>query len=116
QGPSGGGAAPRARRGARRFDARRLHDVDTHPGEPAARARAAAARSGAAGSGREDAFQLVRLRDLELVVATFLRRLVRPPAQERGGAAQAIALQVVVLHLTDALRSPRLPRHLPARA
>ena len=55
-------------------------------------------------------------RDLELVVAAILGSLVRPPAQERRGMPEAIALQVVVLHLAHALDAQRLPRQVLARA
>src|SRR5688572_20664853 len=65
------------------------------------------------GSARtEHLCQLVRRRDLELVVAALGRTLVGAPAQERGGVAEAIAQQVVVLHLADALDAQRLPRQV----
>src|SRR5204862_6827707 len=92
------------------------HHVEAHPGEPAARAAAPEAGSGAPGSGREDAFKLVGLGHLELVVATVLRRLVRAPAKESGSVAKTIALQIVVLHFADTLREQRLPREILARA
>src|SRR5919197_2691977 len=109
QAPSRSARAPAAGGRAGRFDARPLHDVDARARQSAARAGEAAAGSGAVGSGREDALELVRLRDLELVVSTIFRRLVRPPAQEGRRVAEAIALQVVVLHFAHALRAQRLP-------
>src|SRR5689334_3232064 len=57
----------------------------------------------------EDLFQLVGLGHLELVIATVARRLVGSPAQEDRGMAEAIALQVVVLHLAYPLDAQRLP-------
>ena len=93
---------------------------------------ATAAGAGSAGSGRrrrrlgerqrgrrgraEDLLELVRRRDLELIVAAVARRLVGPPAQKDRRVAEAIALQVVVLHLADALDAQRLPRQILARA
>ena len=58
----------------------------------------------------------IRRRDLELVVAAVARPLVGPPAQEDRGVAEAIALQVVVLHLAHPLDPQRLPRQVLARA
>ena len=64
----------------------------------------------------EDLLQRVRRDDLELVVAAALRRLVGPPAHEGRRVAEAVALQVVVLHLADALDAQRLPRQVLAGA
>ena len=118
--PSRGGGAPGAGGRAGRLDARPLVDLDAHPGQPAARAGGAAAGSGAAGSGRgtrpRRPSQLVGRRDLELVVAAVAGRLVRPPAQEDRRVAEAVALQVVVLHLAHALDPQRLPGQVLAGA
>src|SRR6185295_3054301 len=62
--------------------------------------------------GPENLLQRVRRRDLELIVAAVLRRLVETPAQEVRRVAEAIALQVVVLHLADTLDAQRLPRQV----
>src|SRR6185312_14082204 len=62
--------------------------------------------------GPENLLQRVRRRDLELIVAAVLRRLVETPAQEVRRVAEAIALQVVVLHLADTLGAQRLPRQV----
>ena len=64
----------------------------------------------------EDLLQRVRRDDLELVVAARFRRLVGAPAQEGRRVAEAVALQVVVLHLADALGAQRLPRQVLAGA
>ena len=68
------------------------------------------------GSGRKDLGQLVGRSDLELVVAAVARRLVRPPAEEDGGVAEAVALEVIVLHLADPLDPKRLPGEILPRA
>src|SRR3954468_16048521 len=60
--------------------------------------------------------ELERSRDFELVVAAIARRLVGPPAQELRGVTEAIALQVVVLHLAYALDAQRFPREILAGA
>ena len=111
----------------------RFHDLDAHPRQPAARAgrrcgrrrsrsiptttprrleRRQPERAGRA----EDLLELVRRRDLELIVAAVRRRLVGPPALEDGGVAEAVALHVVVLHLAHALDAQRLPRQILAGA
>src|SRR4029453_12393968 len=64
----------------------------------------------------EDPLELVRSRDLELIVAAVGGCLVRTPAQERGRVAEPRALHVVVLHLADALDAERLPRQILAGA
>src|SRR6185437_14566925 len=64
----------------------------------------------------ENLLELVSGRDLELVVAAIRRRLVRAPAHEHRRVAEAVALQVVVLHLAHALGPQRLPREILARA
>src|SRR5204862_3226951 len=111
-----GRAVPRARRCVGRCDARSLVHLDADPREPAARAAEAPAPSGAPRPGREDLGELVGPRDLELVVATGGGSLVRPPAQERRGVAEAVALQVVVFHLTHPLDAERLPGEILAGA
>src|SRR5215216_2160681 len=62
--------------------------------------------------GTEDLLELVRGRDLELIVPAISRSLVRTPAQEDGGVTEPIALQVIVLDLTDSLDPQRLPRQV----
>ncbi len=64
----------------------------------------------------EDLRELVRRRDLELIVAAVVRLPVGPPAQEHRRVPEAIALQVVVLHLAHALDPQRLPRQILAGA
>src|SRR6185312_207116 len=66
--------------------------------------------------GGEDLLERERRRDLELIVAAVLRPFVRTPAQEDRRVAEAIALQVVVLHLAYAFDAHRLPRQVLARA
>src|SRR5262249_14899130 len=66
--------------------------------------------------GGEDRRELERRSDVELVVAAVRRPLVRPPADERRGVAEAVPLQVIVLHLADALDAERLPRKILAGA
>jgi hypothetical protein len=64
-------------------------------------------------SGRtEDLLELVRSRDLELVIPAIDRRLVRTPPLKDRRVAEPIALHVVVLHLAHALDSKRLPREV----
>src|SRR5207248_7025381 len=93
-----------------------LLNLDAHPRQPAARSREAAPGSGAFGSGRENLVELIGGGDLELVVAAFGRRLVGPPAQEDRRMAEAVALEMVVLHLAHALDAQRLPGEVLARA
>src|SRR5436190_2887129 len=64
-------------------------------------------QSGVAGA--EDALELVGGRHLELIVTAIVWPLVRPPAQELRGVAEARALHVIVRDLTDSLGSQRLP-------
>src|SRR5207253_8563353 len=117
EGPSPqNGQIPRARRRAGRCDARPLVYLDPDPPEPAARAAQAPAPSGTPRPGREDLGELVGTRHLELVVATGGGALVRPPAQEGRGVAEAVALQVVVFHLAHALDAQRLPGEILAGA
>src|SRR5829696_2568734 len=66
--------------------------------------------------GAEDLFQLVRRGYLELIVTAVERLLVRTPAHEDAGVAEAGPLHVVVLDLADALDPQRLPREILARA
>src|SRR6266516_4306747 len=110
------GEASRACRRAGRFDARPLVHLAADPGEPAARAAEAPAPSGAPRPRREDLGELVGTRDLELVVTTDGGPLVRSPAQEGRGVAEAVALQVVVFHLAHALDAQRLPGEILAGA
>src|SRR5204863_8816936 len=70
-----------------------------------ARRHAAEHRSTAA----EDLLELRGRGFLELVVAALRWRLVRPPALEGGRVPEAVALQVIVGHLADALDAERLP-------
>src|SRR5690606_6765114 len=65
---------------------------------------------------REDAIEVVGVRHLELVVAAVGRPPVGPPAQERRGVAEAVALEMVVSDLADALDPQRLPRQVLAGA
>ena len=58
----------------------------------------------------------MRRDDLELRVGAVARRLVRPPAPELRGVAEARALHVVVGDLDDELGSQRLPREVLALA
>src|SRR5678815_3803666 len=60
----------------------------------------------------EDLLELVRSRDLELIVAAVLRLLVGAPSFEHRGVAKAIALHVVVLHLAYTFDTHRLPRQI----
>src|SRR5688500_8246546 len=60
-------------------------------------------------SGTKDFGELVCGRDLELVVAAFVWPLVSTPAQECGRVSEAVALQVVVLHLAHPLDPQRFP-------
>src|SRR5690242_14834462 len=64
----------------------------------------------------EDLLELVRSRDLELIVAAVFRLLVDPPPLERCRVAEAVALHVVVFHLADALDAERFPGEILARA
>ena len=64
----------------------------------------------------EDLLELVSLRDLELIVPAVLRLLVGTPSQEDGRVPEAIALEMVVLHLADPLDPERLPREILPRA
>src|SRR5215211_1684041 len=64
----------------------------------------------------ENLLELVRGRDLELIVAAVGRRLVGTPPLKDRGVAKAVALHVVVLHFAHALDSQRLPRQILARA
>src|SRR4051812_40248695 len=68
------------------------------------------------GASAEHFRQLEWRGDLQLVVGAVLERLVGPPPQEDRGMTEAIALQVVVLHLADALDAKRLPRKVLAGA
>src|SRR5262249_57830263 len=73
-----------------------------------------ASGSAEAVAGAEDRRQLVGGRDLELIVTAVRGGLVGPPAQERGRVTEAPSLQMIVLHLADALDAKRLPREVLA--
>src|SRR5262245_10982407 len=62
----------------------------------------------------EDALELVRRRDFELVVPAVGGWLVGTPALEDGGVPEARPLHVVVLDLADALDPQRFPREVLA--
>src|SRR5690606_26503878 len=64
----------------------------------------------------EHLLQLVRRRDLELVVAALGRLLVGTPPQKYSSVPEALALHVVVLDLAHALDAHRLPREILAGA
>ena len=66
-------------------------------------------RSAAPAARAEHFLESIRRRDLELIVAAGLRRLVRPPAQKDRRVAEAVALQMVVLHFADPLDPDGLP-------
>src|SRR6185369_12415490 len=114
--PPGGGGTAGAGGCAGGRDAGPLVHLDPGPGEPAARAAGAAAGSGAAGSRRENLGQLVGRGHLELIVAAVLGALVRPPAEEDGGVAEPVPLQMIVLHLAHPLDPERLPGEVLPRA
>src|SRR5688572_9324210 len=90
--------------------------MDAHPRELAERPGGLAPGSGAFGSRRENALELVRPGDFELVVTAIARLLVRPPVQEDPRVPEAIALHVVVLHLAHTLDAQRFPGKVLARA
>src|SRR5688500_16008022 len=64
----------------------------------------------------EDLLELVRRRDLQLVVPAVGRPLVGAPAKEDRGVAEPISLHMVVLDLADPLDPERFPREILARA
>src|SRR5439155_821669 len=64
----------------------------------------------------EDLGELGGRSDLELIVAALRRPFVGTPAHEGGRMPEAGALQVVVLHLADALDPERLPGEVLALA
>src|SRR4051812_44345541 len=64
--------------------------------------------------GAEDLLELVRSRNLELIVAAGARRLVQAPALKDRGVTEPVSLHVVVLHLTHAFDPQRLPRQVLA--
>src|SRR5207248_2326851 len=87
------------------------------PGDPTPRPPSRAA--GTATSLRhpsEDLGELGGRSDLELIVAAVRRPFVGTPAHEGGRMPEAGALQVVVLHLADALDPERLPGEVLALA
>src|SRR6478735_6712632 len=89
----------------------------TRPGRwPSGGAASTHARADRQRSAAEDLLQLERRRHLQLVVAAVLRRLVVAPAHEGRRVPEAVALQVVVLHLADPLRPQRLPAQVLAAA
>src|SRR6187397_3104505 len=99
------GGAPATGRCSGGRDARTLPHLDAHPRElPRVL------------EGAEDLLELVRSRDLELVVAAILRRLVGPPPLEDRGVPETIALHGVVLPFAHAFDAHRFPRQILARA
>ena len=84
------------------------------PSRARRRMRRRASPSAEPALGVEDRRQLVRRSDLELVVATVSGLAIRSPPQKRRRVPEAIALQVIVLHLTDPLDPQRLPRQILA--
>ena len=70
----------------------------------------AAARS----SGRQQVLEAHRRGDVELVVATTLRRAVRAPALELHAVAEATRLELTERHLDDPLDADRHPRQVLA--
>src|SRR5213593_4534312 len=64
----------------------------------------------------EDLLELVRGRDLELIVPAVERSLVGAPAQKDRSVAKPRSLHVVVLDLTHALDAQWLPREILPRA
>src|SRR5262245_40253040 len=64
----------------------------------------------------EDLLELVRSRDLELIVLAVGWSFVGAPALKDRGVAEAVPLHVVVLHLADALQTKRLPGQILAGA
>src|SRR5262245_41354034 len=64
----------------------------------------------------KDLLELVRGRDLELIVAAVCRLFVGTPALKDGGVTETRSLHVVVLDLADALDPQRLPREILAGA
>src|SRR5262245_49811526 len=64
----------------------------------------------------KDLLELVRSRDLELIVTTVLRPFVRSPPLKDRRMAEPRPLHVVVLDLADTFDSERLPGQVLARA
>src|SRR4051812_30168547 len=60
--------------------------------------------------------ELVRGRDLELVVAAVDRPLVGTPSREDGRVPKSRALHVIVFHLAYAFDAKRFPRQIFPRA
>ena len=132
--PPGRGRAPRAGRRARRRDARPLHDLDAHPRQPAARARGAAPAAGSARSrtttpnewagvgdrrltlGAEDLRELVRRRDLELIVAAVAPAACRAASAGRSprGGTRSPCMWSYFTSQTRSIRSGSHDRSLPA--
>src|SRR5262249_3997656 len=72
---------------------------------------------GSPASGRaEDLLELVRSRDLQLIVAAVLRLLVLTPPHKGRRMPEAVALHVVVLPFAHAIDPQRLPREVLPRA
>src|SRR5262249_34479924 len=65
-------------------------------------------------AGAEDRRHLGKGGDLQLIVKALRGRPVVRPAQERGRMTEAPSLQMIVLHLADALDAKRLPREVLA--
>src|SRR5437762_9208617 len=64
----------------------------------------------------EDLLELVRRRDLELVVAAVAGLFVRSPPLKDRRVAEPLPLHVVVLHLAHALDPKRFPGQILAGA
>src|SRR5262245_29867991 len=64
----------------------------------------------------EDLRELVRSGDLQLIVPAVGWLFVRTPALKGGRMPEPVALEMVVLHLADALDPQRLPRQILAGA
>src|SRR5688572_8844198 len=90
-------------------DRSRSIPTKTWPTSGAGRRQAtSAARSGRA----ENLLQLVRSRNLELVVPAIERLFVWTPSLEHRRVTKSRSLHVVVLDFADALDSKRLPREV----
>src|SRR6266851_6912947 len=84
---------------------------------PSVRAGALARSASGVSTGRaEHLRELVRSRDLELIVSAVVRALIRAPALEHRRVPESIALHVVVFDLAHALDAQRLPRQILAGA
>src|SRR5690606_14763221 len=66
------------------------------------------------GAGGKDLVEVVGAHFFELIVPAVAGLLVGAPANECGAVPEAIPLQMIVLHLADALEPKRLPRKVLA--